>query len=292
MEQQLWIGLADVVPTAANTDEAFEEAAGAFVQAFALAGSADEFTERLRGALDGLELELLELESAETVDERLRREGLSDALVALAIEAARAGEVEFSTFHLYPWEDEEERPDPGASLDRAMADASLVRVACESDRASEHEGFVVGIGEGWLLLHWLDPSIVLNGYTALPLDDVEEVTLLTAAESVAVTALERRGVRPVPQPEIALADVPSLLASVEGRFPLVTVHRDRADPGVCVIGRVAHLGEESFILRQVSPAGRWNDSGGYRYDDVTRIDFGGGYEDALALVAGEPDATR
>ena len=169
-----------------------------------------------------------------------------------------------------------------------MTQGRLVRVLCESDRASEHEGFVVGIGDGWLLLHWLDPSVVLNGYTALPLEDVEEVTLLLASESVAVAALERRGVRPVPLPEIELDDVPSLLASAERRFPLVTVHRDRSDPGVCVIGRVAHLGEESFILRQVSPAGRWDDSGGYRYDDVTRIDFGGGYEQALAYVAGEP----
>jgi hypothetical protein len=287
MEQRLWIGLADVAPTEANSDEAFEESAGAYVQALALAEDAEEFAERVRGALGGLELELLELESAEPVGDRLRREGLSDTLVELAIEAARAGEVEFSTFHLYPWEDGE-RPDLSTALGEAMANGRLVRVSCASDRASEHEGFVVGIGNGWMLLHWLDPAIVLNGYTALPLDDVEEVSLLTPAESVAVTALERRGVRPVPQPEIDLDDVPSLLASAERRFPLVTVHRDRADPGVCVIGRVAHLGEESFILRQVSPAGRWNDSGGYRYDDVTRIDFGGGYEDALAFVAGEP----
>jgi hypothetical protein len=287
MEQQLWIALADVAPTEANADEAFEECAGAYVHALALAEDADEFAERVRVSLERLELELLELDGTEPVAERLRREGLGDALVELAIEAARAGEVEFGTFHLYPWEDEDE-PDVRSALEEAMAGSRLVRVSCASDRDSDHDGFVVGLGEGWLLLHWLDPSIFLNGYTALPLDDVDEVAPRTADESVAVTALAQRGVRPVPLPEIVLDDVPALLASVERRFPLVSVYRDRADPGVCVIGRVAHLGEESFILRQVSPAGRWDDSGGYRYDDVTRIDFGGGYEDALALVAGEP----
>ena len=289
MERQLWIALADVAPTEANDDEAFTEAAGAYVHTLALADDADDFADRVRTALEGLELELLELEGSEPVEQRLRREGLSDALVELAIEAARAGEVEFASFHLYPWEDEgPDGPAPGEALAAALESEQLVRVTTDADPDVAHDGFVVGIGAEWVLLHWLDPSIVLNGYTALPLAEIDEVEVRSADETFAVPALELRGIRPAAPEGIALDDLPGLLASVDRAFGLVVVHRERTDAGGPAIGRVAHLGDDSFILRHVTPAGRWDESGGYRYDEVTRIDFGGGYEEALALVAGTP----
>jgi len=286
-DPELWIGLADVAPAEANTDEQFDGYAGGYVHALALAEDEDDFVERVRTALDELDLELLDLEDAEPVAETLERSGLSDELVALAIEAARTGQVTLGTFHLYPWEDD----DGGAvaartSLAAALESESLVSVACSAKPDSAHNGFVVGLGAGWVLLHWLDPSIRLNGYIALPLDDVDEVTVLTADDSVAVPALELRGIGPVPVPQIALDELPSLLASIDRGYPLVTIHREWREPDVFVVGRVAQLGEDSFILRHVTAAGRWGDSGGYRYDDVTRVDFGGDYEDALALVAG------
>jgi hypothetical protein len=291
MDPELWIGLADVAPGEANVDEAFEEAAGAYVHALALAADADDFAERVRAALAALELELLEVEGSELVAERLRRDGLSDALVELAIEAARAGEVEFGTFHLYPWEDDEqEGAPPRDTLEAAMAAQQLVRVLTDADPDASHDGFVVGLGAEWVLLHWLDPSIVLNGYTALPLEDVDLVEVRTAAETFAVPALRLQGVRPTRPEAIALDDLPSLLASIDRAFGLVVVHREQREPAGPMIGRIAHLGDDSFILRHVSPLGSWDDSGGYRYDEVTRLDFGGGYEQALALVAGEPPA--
>jgi hypothetical protein len=232
-DSELWIGLADVAPTEANTDEEFDGYAGGYVHALALAEDEDDFVERVRTALDELDLELLDLEDAEPVSETLERSGLASELVALAIEAARGGEVTLGTFHLYPWEDD----DGGAvaarkSLAAALESESLVSVACSAKPDSMHDGFVVGLGAGWVLLHVLDRSIRLDGY------------------------------------------------------PLVTIHREWRDPDIFVVGRVAQLGEDSFILRHVTVAGRWGDSGGYRYDDVTRVEFGGDYEDALALVAG------
>jgi hypothetical protein len=289
MDRQLWIALADVAPAEGNDDDAFEDAAGAYVHALALADDEEDFADRVRTALESLQLELLDLEGSEPVSQRLRREGLSDALVELAIDAAREGEVEFASFHLYPWEDA--AADVTAvreALAAALGDEQLVRIETGADPASSHDGFVVGLGREWVLLHWLDPSIFLNGWTALPLADVESVEARSAEETFAPAALALRHVRPAAPEGIALDDLAGLLASVDRSYRLVVVHREPDDPAGPLIGRVAQLGDDSFILRHVTPAGRWNDSGGYRYDEVTRIDFGGGYEEALALVAGEP----
>lgn len=286
-DPELWIGLADVAPTAANTDEDFDGYAGAYVQAFAIADEEADFLERVREALERLDLELLELTDAEPVADVLDRTSLSNELTAVAIEAARTGEVQLGTFHLYPWEDDHsDSLAARETLAAALESESLVSVASSAEPDVTYRGFVVGLGASWVLLHWLDSSVRLDGYVALPLEEVEEVDVLTADDSVAVAALELRGVRPVALSEVALDGLPSLLASIDRSYPLVSVHRARASPDMFVAGRVAQLGEESFILRHVLPNGRWGDSGGYRYDEVTRVDFGGDYEDALALVAG------
>ena len=42
------------------------------------------------------------------------------------------------------------------------------------------------------------------------------------------------------------------------------------------------------MFHLVSPAGEWDDEDEYPYETITRIGFGGRYEEALALAAG-PD---
>ena len=77
-----------------------------------------------------------------------------------------------------------------------------------------------------------------------------------------------------------------LLASVGEHYPLVTVSCERTEPDVCYVGRVTEVQDHHFTLHELSTEAEWLDERRYRAADVSRLDFDGGYERALALVAG------
>ena len=67
----------------------------------------------------------------------------------------------------------------------------------------------------------------------------------------------------------------------------VFVELDR--PDICYIGSLISVAANRSRLLEVDTEGRWRiKARSIDPDDVTRIDFGGRYEEALALVAGPP----
>ena len=96
----------------------------------------------------------------------------------------------------------------------------------------------------------------------------------------------RRLTRP-PKPRIRVDTLGAVLASASRAFPLVTIHRERTDQGACHIGRIAALDYQRVALIEINPGAEWDSQPTlYRLSEITRVDFGGGYEDALALVGG------
>jgi hypothetical protein len=80
-----------------------------------------------------------------------------------------------------------------------------------------------------------------------------------------------------------------LLNAANQHFPLVTVHRERADSETCKIGRVIGLTKSRLSLLEIGPDAVWEQKPSeVRLSEITRIDFGGGYEKALHLVGGKP----
>ncbi len=79
----------------------------------------------------------------------------------------------------------------------------------------------------------------------------------------------------------------ALLDSIEKRFSLFAVYRERLAPGGCEIGRIKLASDESYALKYISPEACWEDDDlHYKFSDVTRVLFDGEYERTLALVAG------
>src|SRR4051794_11039929 len=109
----------------------------------------------------------------------------------------------------------------------------IVRVRRGIRRADKLEGYVVGIGKKWLLLHLLSPEIFLNGYSAVRISDVKEVTDLGGSDSFPGRALALAGEKPEGLPEIDLSSTKALLAAAGAVSPLVSIHVERVDPEVC-----------------------------------------------------------
>jgi hypothetical protein len=66
-------------------------------------------------------------------------------------------------------------------------------------------------------------------------------------------------------------------------------YRERVDPGGCWIGRVQGIDRGRLSLLEIGPDAKWEDSPEeYRVAEITRVNFGGDYENALHLVGGDP----
>ena len=80
-----------------------------------------------------------------------------------------------------------------------------------------------------------------------------------------------------------------LLLSASRLFPVVTIHIEKVDPDVCYIGRIVDLNKDHVALLEIGPDACWDKKPtSYRLREITRVDFGGQYEEALHLVGGGP----
>lgn len=85
---------------------------------------------------------------------------------------------------------------------------------------------------------------------------------------------------------VDLDTVDALLTSLMGQ-PLVTIHPEHDDPDVCFIGAPVDLANGKLRLLEVTPRAVWTKRPTkHRLDDITRVDIGGRYEQALLGVAG------
>jgi hypothetical protein len=272
----IWIGYATVGPVD-------DDSAGGIVPVLGVSDTDTQFRDRVEEALARADLHLVELEDVETLRAYSDRHGLSAAMTELLVEALRSDEVAIGAVYSYAQEDDDTGP-VRESLAEALADAPLVQVERFGDR-DMLSGFVVGLGEAWLLLHLVRDGVALDGWTAVPITGVADVTLV-GDESFAPRALRLRGVAPEPLPDIALGETRSLVASAQALFPLVTLHLERNDD-ICYIGRVEDVDEAGVVLRLLSPAASWEESERFPYGEISRIEFGTAYDTALADVADE-----
>jgi len=78
------------------------------------------------------------------------------------------------------------------------------------------------------------------------------------------------------------------LRSAGRAFPLVAIHREKVDPDVCHIGRVVNIKRGRVVLLEIRPDATWEDGPSeYRLNEITRVNFGGDYENALHIVGGD-----
>lgn len=176
-------------------------------------------------------------------------------------------------------------------LHEALVSEQMITYHLAAASELKHYGYVVGVGASFALIQVVDANIVcLNGYFALPLTEMRKV-VVHADDYLLYRALEMKKIRPEPQPDILLLDFPGLLSSANAHFPLINVQVEYRWPDTCYIGRVDTLTKNRVRLREIDPEGQWSRNRSYRFKDITRVEFGGGYENALWMVA-EHDRRR
>jgi hypothetical protein len=143
------------------------------------------------------------------------------------------------------------------------------------------------VAKNWVLLQDLDGGMFLNGYSAIRLRDVKRVTE-EEEDSFPARALRIRGEALHVPEDIDITSTRSLISSAATRFRLITVHNEMDDPSVCFIGWPMRVSDKSLRLQEVTPEAEWDgEVSKWPLSDITRVDFGGRYEDALLTVGGE-----
>jgi hypothetical protein len=147
-------------------------------------------------------------------------------------------------------------------------------------------GFVVDSSEDLILFHVLGTDTFrLNGYTALRIADVRGFRHFDKVEFWQNRAARHYKLAPVRPAGILLTSVSELLTSISKRYPLITIHPERTRPGVCYIGPLLSMTEATFTIDDLDSNAKWTGPRRLKFSDVTRVDFGGGYEEALAITA-------
>lgn len=149
-------------------------------------------------------------------------------------------------------------------------------------------GFVLACSDMLTLLHRIE-DFSLNGYTVFRNEDVTIYRVYDKPEYFESRAIKLKNLEPTPQPEIKIGCWHEVLLSACKSFPLITIWRELISTEVCQIGRLVSMTEKTFTIQEIDTVAEWNGNRRFRFSDVTRIDFGGGYEDALALVAAEDE---
>jgi hypothetical protein len=177
-------------------------------------------------------------------------------------------------------------------LAMALDDKLLVKFTSALEEGSVN-GYVLDIGPRFFLMAIVDGGIWFDGFQCHRLSDVRELQVPHKYAAFAEAAMRKRGERMPKKPHISMVSLEKLLLSAGRAFGLVTIHREHVAPGVCEIGRVVSVGKGRVKLLQIKPDARWDDEPYvYRLSEITRVDFGGGYENALQLIGGPSAETN
>jgi hypothetical protein len=174
-------------------------------------------------------------------------------------------------------------------LSSACRERTLVtfRSRYESHR---FEGYIVAVGKEWFLALEVHSAAFFYGFRAARYEELTEFLPALHPEFIE-TALQKRKARAPKIPEIDLEDLASLLIGAGHQFPVVSIHCEAVAPDVCHIGKVVAVSPSTLSLQEICPDATWEKTiGDYPLAEITRVDFGGPYEESLVLVGGPASA--
>jgi hypothetical protein len=172
-------------------------------------------------------------------------------------------------------------------LKRAMRNRRLVRFRRRFEPGTVR-GYVLDVGPKFFLLALVSDRIWFDGFECFRIGNIRDLISDPYAK-FAEDALKKRNERMPKKPMVSVHSIEELLLSASKAFPLVTIHREKVDPDVCWIGRVVGIDRGRVSLLEIRPGAEWDDSPSkYRLREITRVNFGNDYENALHLVGGEP----
>lgn len=170
---------------------------------------------------------------------------------------------------------------------QASISGDFVRVHREDLVDGWANGYIAAAGTDFFALEIVSTSIRFDGFTCMRYADITDFENPAPYADFHIKALSARGLRRRESFPIDLSSLSSLLRTAGAAFPLITIYIESSDPDVCYIGKVAAVSEDKLDIVLITPGAEWEeDVTRYSLSEITRVDFGCDYEEALFLVAG------
>ncbi len=179
------------------------------------------------------------------------------------------------------------------ALEAACAEPRVVQLTRGAFEEESDLAYVCALGSELALLLRVSNEIYLNGFSVVRIADVTELEAPHDHADFVEEALRRRGEAVAEAPAVSLLGMAAAIRTAGRLFPLLTLFREETNAEVCHIGRVVEVSDDRIHLLEIDPDAEWDDeTTAYRVAEITRVDFGGRYEEALGLVGGEPPTPR
>jgi hypothetical protein len=147
-------------------------------------------------------------------------------------------------------------------------------------------GFVMDVTDDLVLVHFFDNNaFCLTGYDVLRMQDIRSYCFFDDPRYWRFRAVRRLRIRPTAPLGISLASIPELIASVDKRYPLLSVHHERRQRVTNYAGPIVSMGARSFTIEDANYYGEWTGARRMRYAQVTRVCFDDAYLRATAMTA-------
>ena len=156
-------------------------------------------------------------------------------------------------------------------------------------REGSFEGYVLEVEPRFFLIAALDERLSFDGFLCVRVSDVRGLQVPSEYAAFREAVLKKRHERKPRKPRVSVLSIEELLLSANRVFPLVVICRDQIKRNVCWVGRILKISKGRVTFLQINPDAVWDEEPvEYKLSEITRIDFGGGYEEALSLVGGLP----
>ncbi len=172
-------------------------------------------------------------------------------------------------------------------IEQAHKTNQLIRVYRDSLEDGWISGYVAACGEEFFVMEQVTEEVRFDGWISLRYIDVSSCDMPDPHAAFVEKALKIRGASRRACPVNDALPLSGLLQAAGQHCAALTIHAEEVDADVCYIGRCDSVTPGELVLRPtLTPDGEWDDEAEvFLLSDITRVDFGGSYEDALVIVA-------
>ena len=149
-------------------------------------------------------------------------------------------------------------------------------------------GYILDVGPKFFLMALQGDGVRFDGFSCFRIADIRNLRSDPYAAFAEAAMKKLKEPRPK-KPKVSVASTEELLLSASRSFPLITIHREKTRPDACWIGRLQEITHRQICLWEIGPDAKWDRKPTfYGLNEITAVEFGGEYEQALFLVGGNP----
>jgi hypothetical protein len=163
----------------------------------------------------------------------------------------------------------------------------LVRINRQPLEDITDYGFILDYNDDFMLVNTFDfDANVVTGFSIYAISTIKEIKAHVDENSFESIFVKLNKIKPKKNPSILIDSIQTILKTVTENFPLIVIHCEKKDNEICWIGKLVEIKDNSFLMLEIDTNADWHEKPSkFKFKDVTKIDFGGGYENNLALVA-------